>query len=71
MPGGQGGELPLRLEGLVDHLLEALDGAVGDALARDEERRRALYVRGPPVRQLLVDLLLGFLSVVVLLPAGR
>src|SRR5207245_9976531 len=64
------GDLPLRLEGLVDHLLEALDGAVGDTLPGDEEGRCALDVRGPTVRHVLLDLLLDLGSVEVFLPAG-
>src|SRR5437870_11936148 len=49
MPDGRRLNLPLRLEGLVDHLLEALQGTVRDPLAVDEEGGRALHVRGPPV----------------------
>src|SRR5581483_5213393 len=58
----------LRLR-LVDHLLEAVEGAIAEALAVHEEGRGALHVRRAALGHLLVDLRLHLGRGEILLPA--
>src|SRR2546426_5832711 len=61
--------LVAALEGGVDHVLEAVEGAGHGSLAVHEEGGRAGHVGGLPVGHVLLDLLLDLGRVVVLLPA--